>query len=88
MKQSAPSARFEKKLKKFVVLHPELRSVIMEIVDLLRVDPIPKKYKSHRLSGLLRGCFAVSINTSYRITYTFDADNVYFLNIGSHDDVY
>lgn len=88
MRQSISSGRFEKKLKKFVSLHTELRSVIIEIIDALLVNPISKKYKTHKLSGVLRGCYGVSINTSYRLTYAFDENNVYFLNIGSHDDVY
>ncbi len=87
-RQAISSGRFEKKLKKFLSLHPEFRSTIIEIVDTILIDPISRKYKSHKLSGVLRGCFGVSINSSYRITYAFDENNVYFLNIGSHDDVY
>lgn len=69
-------------------MHPELRSIIVEIVNTLLIDPISRKYKTHKLSGVLRGCFGVSINSSYRITYAFDKNNIYFLNIGSHDEVY
>jgi addiction module RelE/StbE family toxin len=88
VRHSIVSGRFEKKLKKFVSLHPELREVIIEIVDELLIDPLSRKYKSHKLSWVLQGCFGASINSSYRITYAFDKNNVYFLNIGSHDDVY
>ena len=87
-RHSVSSGRFEKKLKKFITLHPELRSVVMDIIDVLLNNPLSQKYKSHKLSGSLRGCYAISINTSYRITYAFDIENVYFLNIGSHDEVY
>ena len=88
MRCSVSSARFERKLKKFVFSHPELRKKIIEIVDALLLDPLSRKYKAHKLGPPLRGCFGVSITFGYRITYFFDTDNVYFLNIGSHDEVY
>ena len=88
MRHSISSRRFEKKLKKFIFVHPELRPTVLDIVDILLLDPLPMKYKTHKLSGVLRGCYGVSINSSYRITYAFDTNNVYFLNIGSHDEVY
>ena len=88
MRTSAPSAYFEKKLKKFVSAHPELRSRIIETVNALLVDPLSRKYKAHKLSGSLSACYGVSIGFGYHIVYIFDNDNLYLLNIGSHDDVY
>ena len=88
MRTIISSNHFDKKLKKFVILHPELKLVIFDIINTLSFDPISRKYKAHKLSGSLRGCFGVSINSSYRITYDFDAENIYLLNIGSHDEVY
>lgn len=88
MKNSVSSARFEKKLKKFVAIHPELRHIIVEIINTLLTDPLPGKYGAHKLSGNLRGCYAVSITRSYRITYAFNNQYVFLLNIGPHNDVY
>ena len=88
MRTSVSSNHFEKKLKKFITLHPELRLAVTNIINTLLVDTLTRKYKAHKLSGSLRGCFGVSINSSFRITYTFNTNNVYFLNIGSHDEVY
>ena len=88
MRTSVPSAYFEKKLKKFVSAHPELRSRIIEIINTLRLDPLSKKYKAHKLSGSLRTCHGASIGFGYRIVYIFDTHNLYLLNIGSHDQVY
>jgi len=88
MRCSVSSARFERKLKKFVFSHPELRKKIIEIVDALLLDPLSRKYKAHKLSAPLVGCYGVSITFGYRMIYSFDSKNVYFLNIGSHDEVY
>ena len=88
MRNSVTSAHFEKKLKKFMFAHPELRSKVMEIINVLLADPLSRKYKAHKLSPPLTGCYGVSITFGYRITYSFDSENVYFLNIGSHDEVY
>lgn len=88
MRISVPSAHFEKKLKKFVIAHPELRSKLVLIINSLLQNPLSKKYKAHKLSAPLVGCYGVSITFGYRMIYSFDSKNVYFLNIGSHDEVY
>ena len=88
MRELVISAGFEKKLKKFRKAHPDLRLILIQILKTLPIDPIPKKYKAHKLGGPLAGCLAVSINMSYRLIYTFNKDNVYLLNIGSHEVVY
>ena len=88
MRRAISSAYFEKKLKKFTSLHPELRSVILDTINTLLADPLSRKYKAHKLSANLHNCYGVSIGFGYRIVYSFDKMNVYFLNIGSHDQVY
>ena len=86
--KAVSSTYFEKKLKKFISVHPELRSRIIETINAILLDPLSRKYKSHKLSGNLRACHGVSIGFEYRIVYIFDTDNLYLLNIGSHDQVY
>lgn len=88
MRISISSPYFDKKLKKFIMLHSDLRLTVFNLFHSLLTDPLSKKYKTHKLSGNLRDCYGVSINKSYRIVYAFDKNNVYFLNIGSHDEVY
>lgn len=88
MRIAVSSSHFDKKLRKFVLAHPQLRSKTMEIINSLLVDPLSRKYKVHKLSPPLHGCYGVSINFGYRITYSFDTENIYLLNIGSHDEVY
>ena len=88
MRNPVSSGHFEKKLKKFVSTHPELRTRVIAIINTLLLDPLTRKYKAHKLSAPLRGCYGVSISFGYRIVYTFDTDSLYLLNIGSHDEVY
>ena len=88
MRRLVSSPYFDRKLKKFLMLHSNLHATVFNLIHSLLMDPFSKKYKTHKLSGSLRNCYGVSINKSYRIIYAFDKNNVYFLNIGSHDEVY
>ena len=82
------SHHFDKRLRKFVLAHPEYREKILEIINYLLTDPLPRKYKSHKLGVPFNSCYGISISFGYRIVYSFDSENVYFISIGSHDEVY
>lgn len=82
------SHHFDKRLRKFVLAHSEYRQKALEIINSLLTDPLSRKYKSHKLGAPFRGCYGVSVSFGYRIVYSFDLENVYFINIGSHDEVY
>lgn len=79
---------FDKKAKYFLKQHPDLKPKVFKIIKLLEKDVLSPILKTHKLSGVLSGCFSCSLNFSYRITFTYDSENIYLLNIGNHDDVY
>ncbi len=69
-------------------MHPDLRKRIMVLIDSLHKDPFNPKNKTHKLSGSLRGQYAVSINWKYRISFIIFGTIITLVDVGSHDDLY
>ena len=81
---------FERRARKFLRKHPDLRQVLRDTLDDLCRDPFQPKLKLHLLSGNLDGVQAVSLTHSYRLTLqvTVTEQEVALLDIGTHDEVY
>jgi addiction module RelE/StbE family toxin len=88
MKNIVTSRRFEKKLISFCKNNKNLQNKVIKVIDLLSKDCFDKKLSTHKLSGKLAECYACSIDHSNRLVFSFDLQDIYLLNIGSHDDVY
>ncbi|MDP3999108.1 MAG: type II toxin-antitoxin system mRNA interferase toxin, RelE/StbE family [bacterium] len=88
MRQLVVSNRFKKQLKNFLIKHPELRGVFKEKLDILQKNPLDKRLKTHKLTGKLKKCHAISITHEYRLILYFENQNIYLLAVGSHDEVY
>ncbi len=84
------TAGFTRTAKKFIAIHPDLRSKVAAILRDLEKDPFQRHLKFHHLSGNMKGIQAVSITHSYRITLIVVVTDkeIMLLDIGSHDDVY
>ena len=82
------TSRFEKMLVRFVKAHPDLKERVRTIMKQLSRDPRSTQSKVHALSGPMRGCFAASITFRYRIVFILEPDTIWFIGIGSHDEVY
>jgi len=82
--------QFLRQAHKFFKKHPNLKSRFINIVDDLSRDPFQPHLELHPLGGKLKGCHAVSLTGSYRITLTLMITNkeIILLDIGSHDEVY
>jgi len=92
---SAPYAliaeqQYQKRAKKFLRQHPDLRPAYERLLADLIVDPFTPALKLHPLSGRLEGIWAISLTFSYRITLTLliSEKEITLLDIGDHDDVY
>jgi mRNA-degrading endonuclease YafQ of YafQ-DinJ toxin-antitoxin module len=81
---------FERRTRKFLRKHPDLKSTVRNTLDQLHHDPFKPSLKLHGLTGRLAGTQAVSITHSYRVTLTVQVieREVILLDIGTHDDVY
>lgn len=88
MKKIFTTSRFERRLKNFIIRHPDFVSKVNQIMKLIVSDYKNPTLKTHGLSGNLRGCFASSISYEYRIVFIVEKESVCFLDIGDHDHTY
>ncbi len=84
------TAFFERRARKFLTKHPNLRPRFIQTLEQLRSDPFEPSLKLHALTGKLQGMQAVSLTYNYRITLTLQVTEheILLLDIGSHDEVY
>ncbi len=84
------TAFFERRARKFLTKHPDLRPRFIQTLEQLRSDPFEPSLKLHPLTGKLQGMQAISLTYSYRITLTLQVTEheILLLDIGSHDEVY
>ena len=85
----APDA-FQRRLRKFLKKHPDLRDRFAELIGDLQSDPFAPHLGYHYLGGKLKGIQAVRLTDSYRITLTIiiSEQEIVLIDIGSHDEVY
>lgn len=81
---------YEKRVKKFIKKHPDLKDKYVKILKLLAIKPYHPSLKLHKLSGKLSKLHSVSINLSYRITIHFiiKKDTIIPIDVGTHNEVY
>jgi len=86
----ATTAFFDRRARKFLAKHPDLRPRFAETLAQLAADPFEPSLRLHPLTGKLQGLQAVSLAYSYRITLTLQITEheILLIDIGSHDEVY
>ena len=84
------TASFDRRARKFLTRHPDLRPRLAETLEKLCADPFEPGLRLHPLTGKLQGMQAVSVTYSYRITLTLQITEheILLLDIGSRDEVY
>ena len=82
------TAFFDRRVRKFLTKHPDLRPRFIETMAQLRADPFEPSLRLQ--TGKLQGMQAVSLTYSYCITLTLQIieHEILLLDIGSHDEVY
>ena len=82
-------SKFKKNYRKIVSKNPELKSKFSERMHIFSLDPFDMKLRTHKLSGILKDCWAFSIDYEIRIVFKFlKEDRVLLIDIGKHEDVY
>lgn len=81
---------FERRARKLLRTHPDLRQILRDTLDDLGRDPFQPRLKLHLLSGNLAGVQAVSLTDSNRLTLLVRVTQreIVLLDISTHDEVY
>ena len=85
---------FVRALKRTVKKHPPLKQDIEDTLRLLAEDPFSAVLETHKLKGKLAGSWACSVRHDLRIIFDFvesahqKEDDIFLLEIGTHDEVY
>jgi addiction module RelE/StbE family toxin len=88
------SNRFIKAVKKARKKNPEIIDQIELVLENLEIDPFQPSLKTHKLKGILAGCWACSVEYDYRIVFEIhksengSISEILLLSIGTHDEVY
>jgi mRNA-degrading endonuclease YafQ of YafQ-DinJ toxin-antitoxin module len=81
---------YNKRAKKFLRKHPEIKNQYQKTLELLELDPFHPSLRFDNLSGRLKDLSSVSINMSYRIVLEFEIKDkeIILINVGDHRQVY
>ena len=79
-----------KKIKKFLKKHPNLFKKYEKTISILEQNPFHPSLRLHKLQGYLKEFYSVSIDLEYRIIIDFIIidEQIFLIDIGSHDEVY
>ena len=90
MYQIKQTDTFEKKSIKFFKKHRDLVPKFKKVIEKLTNDPFENSLKTHKLKGNLSDFYACSLTYQYRIILTIEIrdEEIFLVNIGTHDGVY
>ena len=89
MKKIHPSSQYKKDYKRYRN-DPEKLADLRVILDLLVKDqPIPVKYKPHKLSGEYKGCIECHIQSDFLLIWIDEKNDIIELvRMGSHSELF
>lgn len=79
---------FIKIFKKRIASHPKIHQQCESRIRLFAQHPQDPQLRDHKLSGKLLGYRAFSITGDIRVVYYIENDVAYFVDIGTHAQVY
>jgi len=83
------SPSFKRSFKKYLQKHPQKRDRIKQRIDEFLEDPYAPHLKTHKLSGILKGLSAFSVENDLRVIFKFESEDlVVMMDVGAHKDVY
>ncbi len=81
--------KFKKTLKKRIGNSTALTTKFKSKIKLFEKDPFNPVLRTHKLSGILKGYWAFSVDKDLRVIFKFiNSDKVLLIDIGTHDEVY
>ncbi len=83
--------KFKRLYKKWSQKHPDLEEQFRDRMELFVTDPFHPSLKTHRLSGVLKGSWAMRISYEQRLVFKFvdkQKKKVLLIDIRTHKEVY
>ncbi|HRN96701.1 MAG TPA: type II toxin-antitoxin system mRNA interferase toxin, RelE/StbE family [Candidatus Levybacteria bacterium] len=79
----------QKKIKEIFLHDRKLYKRIEKQIKLFEANPKHPSLRIHKLSGKPNHMWSLSVNRSLRMIYQYvEKDIVYFVDLGTHDEVY
>ncbi|WP_324282521.1 type II toxin-antitoxin system mRNA interferase toxin, RelE/StbE family [Cyanobacterium aponinum UTEX 3221] len=76
---------YKKRIKGNINLEQKFRNKL----EIFKNNPFDSRLKTHKLSGKLKDLWSFSIEYDQRVVFYFiDLDQIVFIDIGNHDQVY
>lgn len=72
-------------VRKYKKLPKEIQSEFKQLLPAFVLSPFAPQFKTHKLHGNLKECYASSVNYSYRFAWVPEGDMIILINIGNHD---
>ncbi|OGY10776.1 MAG: hypothetical protein A3A58_00720 [Candidatus Blackburnbacteria bacterium RIFCSPLOWO2_01_FULL_41_27] len=82
------SSETKKELKKIKRKDKRLAGKIEKQLILFQKNPKHPSLRLHKLTGQFKNRWSISITTNIRMIYLQRDDEAYFIDIGTHDEVY
>ena len=80
---------FKRAYKKKIKNNVDLKEKFWCIIKIFSEDPFHPKLKTHKLTGKLKGLYAIRVSYDCRVIFKFmNKDEVLLIDIGNHDEVY
>jgi addiction module RelE/StbE family toxin len=80
---------FKRAYKRRVKKNEQLKQQFWTAMALFQEDPFHPSLKTHKLTGRLKGLWAFTVSYDHRVVFTFlSQDEVLFVDVGTHDEVY
>ena len=77
-----------KELAKLKKKDKKLASQVQEKLETFSLNPQHPALRHHKLKGELKNLWSISITKSIRMVYLKEDGEAYFVDIGTHDQVY
>jgi len=94
MRELLWSNAFLRALRRTLKRQPQVRDDIEATLRLLQANPFAAQLATHKLKGRLAGTWACNAGYDLRILFEFvrdpqkDQEDIFLLEIGTHDEVY
>jgi len=88
MRELSFNPLFKKKLQKIQKTDRKLFNKVKKQLSLFQENPKHVSLKLNKLKGDLKNMWSIAIDRNYRMLFVDDEMGIYFVDLGTHDEVY